>query len=301
MPARPKVSVCIPVYNAGEFLRPAIAGVLAQNFKDFEFIIVDDCSTQPIEAVVAEFDDVRLSFHRNAHNLGLVGNWNRCLELARGEYITIFHQDDIMLPGNLAHKVAILEANPKVGFVYSNIRRIDESGQVIGGHWLPQPATDAILPGWAIFEMVAATGNPISCPSVVARKACYEHLGLFDPRLPFATDLEMWLRIAKHYDAGYLAQPLVAQRVHLGRETSRFQDTGRDYLDVLRALDIVSSQPLPSTHFRHVRKAYRTLSVQAIQQARWKFRKGKFTNGLRYLTVSIRSLSRTYFHATAGH
>lgn len=299
MPTHPKVSVCIPVYNAGDFLRPAIASVLTQDYKDFELIVVDDCSTQPTEVVVAEFDDERLHFHRNPHNLGLVGNWNRCLELAQGEYVTIFHQDDVMLPAHLDLSVRVLDANPTVSFVYSNIRRIDETGRVIGNHDIPQPKMDIIMPGWRVFEMVAATGNPIACPSVVARKKCYRRLGTFDVRLPFAADLEMWMRMAKHYDVGYLAQPLVACREHPGQETARFSGTGMDYLDVLRALDLAFSRNLPPTYSRYARKSYQTLALQAIRMAWWKLGQGKIARALHYTSIAAVSLSRTHIRLFA--
>lgn len=288
----PKVSVCIPVYNAGDFLALAIASVLDQEFEDFELIIVDDFSTQPTEAIIQQFDDKRIRFRCNSHNLGLVDNWNRCLELTRGKYITILHQDDMMLPNNLFRKVAMLDANPTVGFVYSNIQQIDQTGQLIGGHWIDQLGVDSILPGQMLFKMVAVTGNPISCPSVVVRAECYERLGIFNKRLPFATDLEMWMRIAGDYDIGYLAHPLISQRVHPKQATARFQGTGRDYWDVLHALDIVFSRSLPLTHSNYARGCYRTLSLHSIQMARWKFRQGKIIDGLRYLTVSAISLFR---------
>jgi glycosyltransferase involved in cell wall biosynthesis len=297
LPDTPKVSVCIPVYNAGEYLRSAISSVLTQCFTDFELIIVDDCSTESTETIVAEFDDARLSFHRNSQNLGLVGNWNRCLELTRGEYITIFHQDDVMFPNNLNRQVAMLNETSTIGFVYPNIRRIDAAGQVIGGHWLPgltQPEADTILPGEAIFEAVAAYGNIIPCPAVVVRRECYERLGTFDARIPFATDLEMWMRIAANYDAGYLADPLVAHRVHPEQETAKFANTGRDYLDILHALNIVFSRKLPQTHLRHARRAYQTLRSQAISMARWKFRQGRVISALRYMSVASKASLRAY-------
>lgn len=296
LPGMPKVSVCIPVYNAGKYLQTAISSVLNQCFKDFELIIVDDCSTDSSETTVTEFDDVRLSFHRNSHNLGLVGNWNHCLELARGEYIAIFHQDDVMFPDNLMRQVEMLDENPTIGFVYSNIKRIDASGQVIGGHWLPgliQPDVDTILPGEAIFDAVAKYGNIIPCPAVIVRRECYERLGMFDARLPFTTDMEMWMRIAADYDVGYIADPVVAMRVHSNQETASFADTGRDYLDVLHALNIMFSRKLPKTHLRHARRAYHTLSSQAIGMAKWKFRQGQIHYGLRYISVAGMSL----FHA----
>jgi hypothetical protein len=226
-----------------------------------------------------------------------VGNWNHCIELARGEYIAIFHQDDVMSPNHLNRQVAILNERSTIGFAYSNIERIDAAGQVIGGHWIPgivQPARDTILPGEAIFEAVATYGNIIPCPTVVVRRECYERLGTFDSRLPFATDLEMWMRIAAHYDVGYLADPLVAQRVHPEQETAKFANTGRDYLDVLHALNIVFSRKLPQTHLQHSRRAYQTLRSQAIGMAKWKFHQGQIVNGLRYMCVAGMALFRAH-------
>jgi len=293
VPTRPKVSACIPVYNPGDFLQSAIVSVLAQDFKDFELIIVDDCSTQPTEAVIAEFDDERLSFRRNSRNLGLVGNWNRCLGLAQGVYVTIFHQDDIMHPSNLRRKVEALDANPDAGFAYSNIQRIDATGQIVGGHWLPQPPSDTVLSGDDMFAMIASLGNPISCPSVMARRECYQRLGFFDVRLPFTADLEMWMRISTVYKAVYIAEPLILQRVHSGQETTRFQGTGRDYRDVMRAFDIVCSRHLSSVQNALMSKAYKTLSTQAFMMARWKFRQGQISNGLRYSAVAVGAFRRS--------
>ncbi|QLQ08034.1 MAG: glycosyltransferase [Anaerolineae bacterium] len=248
-------------------------------------LIVDDASTQPVDAVVAGYDDARLRFVQNPSNLGLVGNWNRCIELAQGRYITIFHQDDVMHPDNLALKQAVLDDNPSVGFVYSNIERINELGEVFSGHWITQPADDVTLMGCEIFRMVAETGNPISCPSVMVRSTCYRQLGYFDNRLPFTADIEMWLRIASGSDVGYIHRPLIRQRVHTNQETNRFSGTGRDYQDVLHALSIAFGRAISPDCASHQRQAFRTLARQSRAMARWKLRQGKVRVSFRYLGV----------------
>lgn len=291
----PLVSVCIPVYNPGVFLGHAITSVLEQLRDDLEVLVVDDCSSQPVEAIVAQFIDDRLRFFRNDRTLGLPGNWNRCIELARGQYVAIFHQDDVMRPSNLSRKVAMLNDHPQVGFVYSDIECIDEAGSVIGGHYIPQPNCDLIMPGSRLFEMVANTGDPIACPAVVVRSECYRRLGSFDPTLHFATDLEMWLRIAAHYQVGFIAAQLVAHRIHRSQEGARYRDTGRDYEEVLRALDLVFASDLPSECARFAVRSYRTLYRQSIAMARWELRQGKIEYGLRYASIALRSLSRICF------
>jgi len=290
MSGAPTVSVCIPVYNPGSYLRPAVDSVLAQDFTDFELIVVDDASNPPALSTLDGLGDSRIRLFRNPANLGLVGNWNRCLELARGRYLAIFHQDDVMRHDNLSLKAALLEANPSAGMVYSNISRIDQEGRVIAGHWTEQPGVDTVMKGCTLYALVARQGNPVSCPSVMVRAECYKELGCFDPRLAFAVDLEMWLRIASRYDVGYFAQRLICQRQHPTQETARFAGSGRDYEDVLKALEIAFSADLPTDCARHASEAYRTLSRQARAMARWKLRQTHFRSSARYLSVAAKAV-----------
>lgn len=282
-----RISVCIPTYNGARYVGDALGSVLAQTYEDFELIVCDDASNDETVSVAATFRDERLRIVTNPQRLGLVGNWNRCLDLAGGEYITIFHQDDLMEPTNLVEKVVALEKNPAAGFVYSDINRIDQNGTIVGGHWTKQPEEDTKFSGDEFFGVVSANGNPVSCPSVIVRRECYDRLGYYDARLPFAVDLEMWLRIAKQYEVAFVAKPLILQRTHLKQETSRFQGTGHDYLDVLRAFDIAFDNPTASPYSALRSKAYRTLSRQAIAMARYKFRGGHLDNGLTYLKVAF--------------
>jgi glycosyltransferase involved in cell wall biosynthesis len=295
----PKVTVCIPTYNPDNFLHSAIRSVLDQDFTDFELLVVDDCSSQPVEGHLRTIVDNRISFFRNPRNLGLVGNWNRCLELANGQYVTLLHHDDLMAAQNLSLKAAMLDAHHNIGFVFSNIRRMDEHGRVIGGHWTQQPENDTVMPGHCLFSMVASAGNPVSCPSVMMRAASLKSVGHFDHRLPFATDLEMWLRLARRSDVGYIAAPLIFQRVHSRQETARFQGTGRDYTDVLRSLGIAFSGPMPQEYRRYERPAYRTLCSQSIAMARWKVRQGEVVRAAKYAAVALTSLKRVLFGTSA--
>src|SRR5688572_15476095 len=102
----PRVTVAVPTYNGQAFIEEAIASVLAQVFDDFELVVVDDGSDDATLAIVSRFHDPRLRVEAHPVRLGLVENWNRCLAAATGDYVTIFHQDDVMAPHNLASKVA---------------------------------------------------------------------------------------------------------------------------------------------------------------------------------------------------
>ncbi|HEX8136033.1 MAG TPA: glycosyltransferase [Pyrinomonadaceae bacterium] len=220
-----EVSVCIPTYNGSSYVGEAISSVLAQSFTDFELIVVDDSSTDGTDAVISSFQDERLKQFKNRNRLGLVGNWNKCLELARGAYVCLFHQDDIMLRENLERKVRLLREHPNVGLVYSKVEQVDGEGRLIEGYKVwdeSNPREDCVQHGLDYFATLFSGENIICCPSVVTRRECYDKLGHFDSRLPFTADWEMWLRIATHYDVAYLAEPLIRYRWHGDNETRNF-------------------------------------------------------------------------------
>ena len=94
----PKVSICIPTYNGERYIEKTLNSVLLQTYDDFEVIIVDDQSSDNTWEILTQYaaQDGRIHLFKNEHNLGLVGNWNRCIELAQGEWIKFVFQDDII-------------------------------------------------------------------------------------------------------------------------------------------------------------------------------------------------------------
>jgi glycosyltransferase involved in cell wall biosynthesis len=242
-------SVCFPTYNGAAYLDEAIRSVLAQTFTDFELIIVDDQSTDDSAIIARSFDDPRIAFYQNPTRLGLVENWNRCLELAQGEYICIFHQDDVMLPHNLAAKVEALNQHPTAGLVYSDVYLIDVDGQKLAETWFypTTPAHDFVESGLKFFERLLLGDNLVACPSMVVRREGYEKSGRFDPRFRFTSDLNMWLRLLLGYDIVYLAQPLMKYRWHRGNESHNFSETAQwseIYSAKIAALNSYSAQLL---------------------------------------------------------
>src|SRR5690606_5931793 len=95
-----KFSICIPAYKE-EFLKECIQSILQQSLQDFELIILNDCSPAPLEEIVGTFDDPRIRYFKNEHNVGavkLVDNWHKCLGLAIGDYVVIMGEDDLLEP-----------------------------------------------------------------------------------------------------------------------------------------------------------------------------------------------------------
>jgi glycosyltransferase involved in cell wall biosynthesis len=217
-PGRPRVSVCVPVYNGSAYIGACLESVLAQTFDDFELIVCDNCSTDDTEEVVRRYADPRIRYVRNPQNLGLVGNANRCLALASGEYVCIFHHDDVMLPENLARKVACLDAHPDVGFVHSNILLIDQVGTLLATHsWAEDSWRDDVERGASLFRrfvMNMPSSSLIFIGAVLARKSAYDTVGGFSPELPHCNDGEMWMRMLLFFDVACIGEPLVQYRTH---------------------------------------------------------------------------------------
>lgn len=216
----PKVSVCIPSYNHARYIGSSIESVLSQTFSDFELVIVDNCSEDDTEEVIRGHRDPRIRFSKNERNLGLVRNWNRCLALARGDYVVILPADDLLLPRMLERAVPLLDAHPTVAFTYGSYHLIDENGQIIKTNM--QWKEDRIMTGLdmirnTLFEVGFARG-----PSVVMRRECYTKLGGFDEKYEFVIDWDLYARLARLYDVGYIAEPVACFRYeHPGGVTAR--------------------------------------------------------------------------------
>jgi len=106
---RPSVSVCIPTYNGAAFLSECLDSVLSQSYSDFEVLVEDDCSSDDSVEIANSYarHDSRIRVSVNDSNLGLVGNWNRSVQLSRGEWIKFVFQDDLILPECLGRMVAV--------------------------------------------------------------------------------------------------------------------------------------------------------------------------------------------------
>ncbi len=127
----PKVSVLMPVYNTRpEHLRESVGSILAQTFTDFEFLILNDGSSEKgLEEVVRSFRDPRIVYVENERNLGISRSRNRLMDMARGEYLAVMDHDDVSLPERLEKQTAFLDAHPEVGVLGCQFSTMDRPGQ----------------------------------------------------------------------------------------------------------------------------------------------------------------------------
>jgi glycosyltransferase involved in cell wall biosynthesis len=190
----PRVSVCIPVYNAERFIAASITSALAQHHVDFEVVVVDNASTDATPRVIAQFSDPRMRVYRNDRNIGAAGNFNRCVELARGRYLKILCADDVLYPDCLEKQAAAL-GDAGIALAGSARDIIDERGRVRLRRRFPR-GSGRIRGDEAIRAVVRAGTNLFGEPAaVLVRTDAVRAAGGFDPRYQFCLDLDLWCRL----------------------------------------------------------------------------------------------------------
>jgi glycosyltransferase involved in cell wall biosynthesis len=213
-PVGPRVTVTIPTRNRAPLLRETIDSVLNQSFGAFEVIVSDNASTDETPDVVRSIDDPRVRLDRLEEDTGRYGNLTRCLHLGSAPYVTILHDDDLMLPGNLEHKVSFMDRHPSAGFVYSAGLGIDAEGRPIQGLENRDEWPDEHLePGASFIRRTMRHGVIPSTPTLFFRRDAVAGEEFAEADGPHC-DSALCLRLARHHDVGYVPQVLAAFRFH---------------------------------------------------------------------------------------
>ena len=202
----PKVSVVMSVYNGERYLHKAVDSIFRQTFTDFEFIIIDDGSTDGTGEILKWFRDDRVLCVRNEENLGLTRSLNKGLALARGEYIARMDADDISMPERLQRQVEYLDQHPHVGLVGVTPVCIDSAGS-------EQDRLNLLITNEEIQAQLAQA-NCFCHGSVMFRRECLDAIGFYDETFLLAQDYDLWLRIAELFDVANLPEPLYRLREH---------------------------------------------------------------------------------------
>lgn len=221
---RPRVSVCIPTYNYARYLPEAVESVLAQDYSDFELLIIDDCSrddTRDVGESYARKDD-RVVFRVNGRNLGMVENWNLCLEQARGEYVKFLFGDDMLCRNDaLGSMVESLDSDAGISLVGSPRNLMDDDSRIIG--CLSYLEAGKVMPGTEVISrclLDQRNQNLIGEPSVVMFRKFQGARG-FSPRYRQLVDLEMWFHLLEQGKYAHLDRPLSSFRIHAEQQTAK--------------------------------------------------------------------------------
>lgn len=199
------------VFNGGDFLVPAVQSVLGQVFRDFEFIVVDDGSTDDSASVLEGFHDSRIRVIRQ-ENRGIAAALNRAIGLAQGEYIARQDADDISLPDRFAAQVRFLDEHPSVAVLGTAALLVDSQGR-------PFSRFATYVRHERLVKELQRGFCPLMHGSVMLRREAVVEAGGYDPRFERIQDVELWLRMSARYRLANLRDTLYLLRKHDGSIT----------------------------------------------------------------------------------
>jgi len=223
-PDKPRVSVVVPNYNHAQFLPKRIDSILGQSFQDFEVLLLDDCSSDDSRSILSQYaNNPRVRIRLNEVNSGSpFKQWNKGVDLARGEYVWIAESDDYSHPRFLERLVAVLDRDPGNAFVYCRSWQVspdDRTGGFIDPE-LPEAVRrrwteDYVVDGSAECRDYMTFCNTVpNASAVLFRKAIYECVGGADETLCLCGDWKLWVSMAMKGRIAYIAEPLNYYRFH---------------------------------------------------------------------------------------
>ena len=211
----PKVSIIMPVFNAAKYLDETINSILNQTYDDFEFLIIDDGSTDNSLEILNSYKDSRITILKNERNIGYVKTLNKLIKISKGEYIARQDNDDISLPNRIEKQVFFLNENPDISVCGTNAYIFGKKIKITR-----MPTTDDEIRAYMIIN------NPMIHPTIMIRKSIFDELDInrYNEDLCPAEDYAMWFEISKKSKLANLSQPLLKYRWH-ENNTSQIKKT----------------------------------------------------------------------------
>jgi glycosyltransferase involved in cell wall biosynthesis len=194
----PKISIVTPSYNQGKFIERTILSILNQDYKNFEYIIMDGGSTDETLEILKKYDD-KIIWKSEKDN-GQSDAINKGIKMTTGEIIAYLNSDDTYEPGALKKVAEFFENNPDKKWVYGKCKIINEKDQEIR-KWITA-YKNFLLKNYSYKKLL--TENFISQPATLWRKELHQELGYFNEKENFCMDYEFWLRLGEKYDAGVI-------------------------------------------------------------------------------------------------
>lgn len=256
-----KISVIMSVCNGEQHLRESIESVLNQSFTNFEFIIVNDGSTDASLEIIKSYADKKIRIINNEENIGLTKSLNKAIKQAQGEYIARQDADDISLPNRLELQFEFLENHPEVALLGTGVYVINENGATIEKRIMhPNPKKSLLK------------GNRFIHGSVMFRKSVIDERGAYNETLRYSQDYELWLRMSKKYDVRNLTAPLYKLRMHKGSILSRKVEEQQMYAVLARKLamneiteqTLLNLQECPSNFYQILNKNDKMMFHKAV-------------------------------------
>jgi len=226
------VSICIPTYNAGDFIEETLKSIVNQTYKNIEIIIGDNASSDNTYDIIQKFQkkDSRIKYYKNEINLGYSTNCNKLISIAKGDYVAIYHSDDIYNLEIVEKEVEALEADINLLGVFAIYDKISEHGEFIKNNKYPIISNEKLikvnLDEYVKFVLEKG-GSCFCCPTSMIRKDIYDKLNGYDVNLKYIEDQDMWGRILLNGSLGIINEKLLKYRIHTKQGSSIYLDHER--------------------------------------------------------------------------
>lgn len=256
------ITVLMPAFNSAPVIQRAIASVLQQRGPSFDFMIIDDGSTDSTCSIVRSYADPRIRLIENGENRGVASTLNRGLDLAKGKYILRMDSDDICYPSRFTRQFQFMEKNPEVGISGTWIRFFGDELTVVDR----SPVGSGVIKAYLLFD------TPHYHPTVIMRRDFLTRYNLrYDPAFHRTEDYDLWFRAADFFPLENIPEPLLRFRCHTSSVTSTASETMEEQTCMLlrRALLRIGVEPSPDElkfHFL-IAKGRRVGSLGLLKEA----------------------------------
>jgi glycosyltransferase involved in cell wall biosynthesis len=248
----PHVSVCIPVYQGEQFLEETIRSVLAQTYRNYELVILDNASTDGTSRIAHSFHDPRIRIETNQTTLPPSQNWRRAVELCQAPLIKLLCADDLLHPRCLEMQVPHMDDDPRLALIATRRNMIDENSRIVVSH-RGLKGLIGRRSGVEVARRVVRSGtNPIGEPGgVMFRRTDYFAVGGWNPSRRWAMDLDLWIRLLQRGDL--FGQPETLAAFRLGAQSLSAENDAQIYHDQNAIMDQITATP--QLHIRRVDRA----------------------------------------------
>lgn len=277
MNSKPLVTIVVPSFNQGRFIRETLDSILSQDYRPIEVLVIDGASTDHTIEVLESYAGVRELKWRSEPDNGVVDAVNKGLARAQGEIIGIQSSDDLYLPGAISVAVEFLQAHPDVALVYGDVDLIDENSQVIGRDVL------------TAFDLKHYLGRftYIPQPSAFFRADVVERTGGWREEVSYSADADFWMRIAARHNVAKLDRLMGRYRYHADQRDSQKAKIARDWEKTIR--DLLASNELDLGTRRFAEMGIHLAKHRYTPESDWKRR-------TRYLYQAAAANPRAVFH-----
>lgn len=251
----PLVTIITPAYNRADYLKETIESVLAQDYPNIEYIVLDDGSKDNTVELLEKYSD-RLYWESHA-NMGEIRTVNKAYAMAKGEYIAVINSDDPILPGAVSTVVETFLRNPDVLVVYPDWKYIDGDGKSM---------MDVQTPDYDYLEMVS-THKCMPGPGTFVSQKALKLAGLRDPQVKYISDFDLWFRIGLHGPFKRVPQVLATYRTHPTSLSSTEQGKRMSAEDIEMLDRFFQRKELPKSVLKVKNKAYSWAHYHACQVA----------------------------------